>query len=70
MKDLVLKEEVIEAVKEGLFHIYPVSTIDEGIEILLGTEAGVKDENGEYPSESVHGKVMAKLKLFNENNDD
>ena len=70
VKDLVLKEEVIEAVKEGLFHIYPVSTIDEGIEILLGTEAGVKDENREYPSESVHGKVMAKLKLFNENNDD
>ena len=68
IKDLVLKDEVIEAVKNGMFHIYPVSTIDEGIEILLGTEAGVKDENGEYPPESVHGRVMAKLKEFNELN--
>lgn len=70
IKDLVLKDEVIEAVKNGMFHIYPVSTIDEGIEILLGTEAGVKDENGEYPPESVHGRVMAKLREFNDLNDE
>ncbi|MCD8036533.1 MAG: AAA family ATPase [Clostridiales bacterium] len=66
VKDLVLKDEVIEAVKDGMFHIYPISTIDEGIELLLGTEAGVMDENGEYPENSVHGKVMAKLREFNE----
>ena len=70
VKDLVLKDEVIEAVKNGMFHIYPVSTIDEGIEILLGTEAGTKDENGEYPPESVHGRVMAKLREFNDLNDE
>lgn len=66
IKDLVLKDEVIEAVKDGMFHIYPISTIDEGIELLLGTEAGVKDEKGEYPENSVHGRVMTKLKEFND----
>ena len=68
--DLVLKDDVIEAVKNGMFHIYSISTIDEGIELLLGTEAGIMDENGDYPPESVHGKVMAKLKKFNEYNED
>ena len=62
----MLKDEVIEAVKDGIVHIYPISTIDEGIELLLGTEAGVKDEKGEYPENSVHGRVMAKLKEFND----
>ena len=70
VNDLVLKDDVIEAVKNGMFHIYSISTIDEGIELLLGTEAGVMDKNGDYPPESVHGKVMAKLKKFNEYNED
>ena len=70
VNDLVLKDDVVEAVKNGMFHIYSISTIDEGIELLLGTEAGVMDENGDYPPESVHGKVMAKLKKFNEYNED
>lgn len=70
VNDLVLKDDVIEAVKNGMFHIYSISTIDEGIELLLGTEAGVMDENGDYPLESVHGRVMAKLKKFNEYNED
>lgn len=64
IRDLVLKDEVVEAVKEGVFHIYPISTIDEGIALLMSTPAGEKDEKGEYPPDSVHGKVMAKLKAF------
>lgn len=70
VRDLVLKDEVIEAVKDGMFHIYPISTIDEGLEILLGAEAGKRDENGEYPPETIHGRVMAKLREFNELNDE
>ena len=70
VNDLVLKDDVIEAVKNGMFHIYSISTIDEGIELLLGTEAGIMNENGDYPPESVHGRVMAKLKKFNEYNED
>ncbi|GFI61065.1 Lon protease [Clostridiales bacterium] len=66
IKDLVLKDEVVQAVKDGMFHIYPISMIDEGIELLLKTEAGKMDKNGEYPEKSIHGRVMAKLREFNE----
>lgn len=64
VRDLVLKEEVVEAVKEGLFHIYPISTIDQGIELLMEREAGKKDTDGNFPPESVHGLVWQKLKDF------
>lgn len=64
IKDLVLKDEVIEAVREGKFHIYPISHINEGIEILTGVEAGQRGDNGKFPEDSIHGKVYAKLKRF------
>lgn len=64
IKDLVLKDEVIEAVKDKKFHIYPISHIDEGLELLLGCEAGKKDEKGDFPADSVHGRVLEKLKRF------
>lgn len=64
IRDLVLKDEVVEAVKDGMFHIYPISTIDEGIRLLMETEAGEKDAEGNFPPESVHGRVWRKLKEF------
>ena len=64
VRELVLNAEVIEAVKRGLFHIYPIRHIDEGIELLMQYPAGIKDEHGEFPAESVHGKVYEKLKQF------
>jgi len=66
VKELVLNDEVIDAVKEGVFHIYPITHIDEGIELLMDYPAGEKDERGEFPVDSVHGKVYAKLKSFAE----
>ena len=63
-KDLVLNDEVIEAVKNGDFHIYPISHINQGIELLMQYPAGEKNEHGEFPPDSVHGKVYAKLKEF------
>ncbi len=45
----MLKQEVIDAIKEGKFHIYPVSTIDEGIEVLTGVPAGAPGKDGKYP---------------------
>lgn len=66
VKELVLNDEVVDAVKEGLFHIYPIKHIDEGIELLMNYPAGEKDEHGEFPADSVHGKVYAKLKAFAE----
>jgi len=64
IKDLVLKDEVVEAVKEGTFHIYAISTLEEGISLLMGMEAGEKNKNGKYPANSVNGKVMKKLKAY------
>ncbi|NLK21869.1 MAG: AAA family ATPase [Epulopiscium sp.] len=64
IKDLVLKDEVIEAVKEGLFHIYPIRHIDEGIEILTGVPAGEKQKNCRYDGDTIHGKVYNKLNRF------
>ena len=64
IKDLVLKDEVVTAVKDGVFHIYPITHINEGIELLMQYPAGEKNEQGEFPKDSVHGKVYAKLKAF------
>jgi lon-related putative ATP-dependent protease len=61
VKHLMLRQDVIQAVREGQFHIYPVETIDEGIEILTGVSVGKPDDEGKYPSESVNGRVYARL---------
>ncbi|MBE5972256.1 MAG: ATP-dependent protease [Lachnoclostridium sp.] len=66
VKDLVLNDEVVEAVKNGTFHIYPITHIDQGIELLMQHPAGERNKNGEYPEDSVHGKVLKKLKEFHE----
>lgn len=62
--NLSLSNEVIEAVKNGMFHIYPVKTIDEGIEILTGTSAGEKQKNGTYKAGTVNYLVYEKLKKY------
>ncbi|MDD3393855.1 MAG: ATP-binding protein [Anaerotignum sp.] len=64
IKDLVLKDEVVESVKNGEFHIYPISRIEEGIALLMGMSAGKKDADGNYPETSINGLVMNKLRKF------
>ena len=59
--NLMLRDDVVQAVAEGKFHIWPVTTIDEGIEILTGVPAGERDEDGQYPEDSVNGRVDRKL---------
>lgn len=63
-KNLMLKREVIQAVKQKKFHIYPVATVEQGIEILTGIPAGKPDKDGHYPQGSVYGAVQRKLKRF------
>ena len=62
LRNLVLKDEVVEAVSEGRFHIYAVSTIDEGIEVLTGVPAGQRQQDGGYPEGTVHNLVEERLK--------
>lgn len=64
INDLVLNDEVVEAVKNGKFHIYPISKIEEGMELLMGMPAGKKDSSGNYPQDSINGLVMKKLRKF------
>ncbi len=59
--DLMLREDVVEAVRQGKFHIYAVETIDEGIEILTGVPAGKPGRDGKYPPDSVNGRVKRRL---------
>lgn len=65
--NLMLRPDVRRAVEEGNFHIYPVRTVDEGIEILSGVAAGELQADGLYPAESVHSRVMARLAEIAEN---
>lgn len=64
VKDLMLHKSVVEAVKKKQFHIYPVSTIEEGIELLTGVPAGTPDEHLKYPIDTVFGKVGLILEKF------
>ncbi len=63
---LALKEEVIDAVKSGKFHIWSVSTVDEGIEILTGKKAGARDKKGKYPAGTINNLVDKKLQEYSD----
>ena len=58
---LMLKEEVVEAVGAGKFHIRAVSTVDEGIEILTGVKAGARREDGTFEEGTVNARVAARM---------
>lgn len=62
--ELMLREDVVEAVKKGQFHIYPVKTIDQGIEILTGRKAGEKLKSGKFEKNTVNYLVDEKLLEF------
>lgn len=62
--NLNLSEEIVQSVKKGEFHIYAISTIEEGIEILTGVPAGKKDSNGHFPAGSINYLVYEKLKKY------
>jgi lon-related putative ATP-dependent protease len=65
-RNLMLRQDVIDAARAGQFHIYPVSTIDEGISLLTGIPAGETNEAGEFPADSINGRVIARLSSFAE----
>jgi len=61
VKHLMLRQDVVKAVDAGQFHIHPVETVDQGIEILTGVPAGERDEEGTYPEESINRLVETRL---------
>ena len=71
LRNLMLREEVVNGVREGKFHIYSAKTIDEGIEILTGVAAGERQADGSYPEGTVNyavshqlGKMAERLRGF------
>jgi len=57
-----LRNDVVEAVAKGKFHVYSVETIDQGLALLTGKDAGEPDEDGNYPEGSINYLVDEKLK--------
>lgn len=66
VRNLMLDPEVVQAVAEGKFHIYPVRTVDEGVEVLMGIPAGERDERGQFPEGTLHARVLARLRELGE----
>ena len=64
VEHLQLSDEIVEAVKNKEFHIYSVSTIEEGIEVLTGVPAGKKDKDGHFPVGTINYLVYEKLKKY------
>ena len=67
VKNLNLSDEVVLSVKEGKFHIYAISTIDEGIEILTGVPSGKRNSEGKFPNGTIKYLAYEKLEKYNKN---
>jgi predicted ATP-dependent protease len=61
VRNLMLKEEVVQAIKDGKFHVWPVRTIDEGIEVLTGVKAGERKDDGTYEEGTINYLVQQRL---------
>lgn len=66
LRNLMLRPDVVAAIREGKFHIYAVGTIDEGIEVLTGMPAGQREGTGHYPEGTINGRVEKKLIEYSE----
>lgn len=58
---LMLDERVLEAVRQGIFHVYAVRHVDDALSLLVGEAVGSADEQGHFPDHSVNGRVVARL---------
>ncbi|MCK4738242.1 MAG: AAA family ATPase [Sulfurimonas sp.] len=66
VKHLMLKPEIVKSVKKGNFAIYGVKSIDEGISILTGIEAGKVNKKGNFPKKSINGMIVARLQKLSQ----
>lgn len=64
MLNLVLNDEVVGAVREGRFNVWPIRQVDEGWEVLAGIPAGRRDDAGRFPEESVYGRAAERLRVW------
>jgi predicted ATP-dependent protease len=64
VQHLMLREDVVEAVRAGQFKVYSIASLDDAVELLMGVPAGVRGADGAYPADSINGRVLARLKRF------
>ena len=64
VQNLMLKKEVVAAMEKGSFSVSAVNTVDEAVELLTGIPAGERDDEGNYPEDSINGRVEATLLSF------
>jgi len=64
VEDLMLRKDVVNAVKQGQFNIYPFNNVDQAMELLTGEHAGIRDKEGNYPEASINYKVEQRLHEF------
>ncbi|MFV0626012.1 MAG: Lon protease family protein [Alphaproteobacteria bacterium] len=64
VSNLMLRDDILEAVENGKFHVYAVDSVDDGIEVLTGMKAGSADANGNYPENTVNGKVQKSIEHY------
>jgi predicted ATP-dependent protease len=61
VEDLMLREDILDSVASGNFHIWPISRVEQGIELLTGTEAGTRNGDGRFASGTVFACVDQRL---------
>ncbi|HXY42279.1 MAG TPA: AAA family ATPase [Vicinamibacteria bacterium] len=66
VRHLMLRADVVEAAERGVFHVWPVSTVDQAVELLTGVPAGERDADGRFPEGSVNRRVDERLAAFAE----
>ncbi|MDD5034754.1 MAG: AAA family ATPase [Methylococcaceae bacterium] len=66
IKNLMLRRDVVEAVKSGKFFVYAVETVDQALELLMGKPAGMLDESGQFPFDSLNGLIDRRLRDMSE----
>ncbi|MFW5748686.1 MAG: Lon protease family protein [Chloroflexota bacterium] len=66
VRHLMLRRDVVDAVREGQFHIFPISTVDEGIALLTGIAVGALQDDGTYPDDTLNHAIMERLGSYAE----
>lgn len=62
--NLMLRQDLVEAVEAGRFHLHAVDHVDQAMALLIGMEAGERDVHGEFPPHTINGRVTARLREF------
>ena len=61
VKHLMLRRDVVEAVEQGKFRVFAVASVDQALELLTGQSAGERGKDGQFPPDTINGKVEARL---------